>query len=310
MPTLTRVSILVLLVTALGHCHAAKPFVAVLGIAQDAGYPQAACIKNCCRETWNNPDRRRFATSLAVVDPDSGERWLLDCTPSFPDQLRLLDKLAKPRANPGINGVFLTHAHIGHYAGLIHLGREVIGSQGVPVYAMPRMKQFLARNGPWSQLVRLNNIDLHPVQADQAVQLNKRISITPFLVPHRDEFSETVGFKIEGPNSSALFIPDIDKWERWSRDIESMVKQVDVAYLDGTFFADGELPNRSMSEIPHPFIVESMKRLAKLPAQERSKIRFIHLNHTNPAMNPQSKARKRIQATGMKVAEQGGRFEL
>ncbi|MGB0582805.1 MAG: MBL fold metallo-hydrolase, partial [Limisphaerales bacterium] len=244
------------------------------------------------------------------VDPDSGERWLLDCTPSFPDQLRLLDKLAKPRGNPGINGVFLTHAHIGHYAGLIHLGREVIGSQGVPVYAMPRMKQFLARNGPWSQLVRLNNIDLHPVQADRAVPLNKRISITPFLVPHRDEFSETVGFKIEGPNSSALFIPDIDKWERWSRDIESMVKQVDVAYLDGTFFADGELPNRSMSEIPHPFIVESMKRLAKLPAQERSKIRFIHLNHTNPAMNPQSKARKRIQATGMKVAEQGGRFEL
>ena len=310
MPTLTHISILLLLVTALGHCRAAEPFVAVLGIAQDAGYPQAACTKDCCRETWNNPDRRRFATSLAVVDPDSGERWLLDCTPSFPDQLRLLDKLAKPRGNPGINGVFLTHAHIGHYAGLIHLGREVIGSQGVPVYAMPRMKQFLARNGPWSQLVRLNNIDLHPVQADRAVPLNKRISITPFLVPHRDEFSETVGFKIEGPNSSALFIPDIDKWERWSRDIESMVKQVDVAYLDGTFFADGELPNRSMSEIPHPFIVESMKRLAKLPAQERSKIRFIHLNHTNPAMNPQSKARKRIQATGMKVAEQGGRFEL
>jgi pyrroloquinoline quinone biosynthesis protein B len=289
---------------------AADPFVVVLGIAQDAGYPQAACNKDCCLAVWKKPELRRFASSIAIVDPDSGERWLIDCTPAFPNQLRLLDEVAKPSGSPGISGVFLTHAHIGHYAGLIHLGREVIGSKSVPVHVMPRMKTFLERNGPWSQLVRLNNIDLRPITADKPIALNHRLSITAFVVPHRDEFSETVGYRIEGPKRSALFIPDIDKWERWDRDIESSLKQVDVAYVDGTFYAEGELPNRSMSEIPHPFIVESMKRFGKLPAVERSKIRFIHLNHTNPALRSGGDARRKIEGAGMKVAEQGNRFGL
>jgi pyrroloquinoline quinone biosynthesis protein B len=289
---------------------AADPFVVVLGIAQDAGYPQAACAKECCQAAWKNPELRRSATSIAIVDPDSGERWLIDCTPSFPTQLRLLDDIAVPAGNPGITGVFLTHAHIGHYAGLIHLGREVIGSKNVPVYVMPRMKTFLERNGPWNQLVRLNNIDLRPLAADKPFSLNRRLSITPFIVPHRDEFSETVGFLIEGPQRSVLFIPDIDKWERWSRGIESYLKQVDIAYVDGTFYAEGELPNRSMAEIPHPFIVESMNRFAKLPAGERSKIHFIHLNHTNPALAPEGNASRKIATSGMRIARQGGRFVL
>ena len=172
------------------------------------------------------------------------------------------------------------------------------------------MKTFLTRNGPWSQLVRLNNVDLRTISAGRAFALNQRLSITPFLVPHRDEFSETVGFKIKGPKRSILFIPDIDKWERWSARIESHLRDVDIAFLDGTFYADGELPNRSMAEIPHPFIAESMQRFVKLSAVERQKVRFIHLNHTNPALDPDGKARRSIEAAGMKVAEQGERHSL
>ena len=289
---------------------AADPYVVVLGNAQDAGYPQAACTKDCCKEVWKDPSKRRFATSLAVVDPETRQRWLIDCTPHFPDQLRILDGIASPKGNPGITGVFLTHAHIGHYAGLIHLGREVIGSKSVPVHVMPRMKKFLTHNGPWSQLVRLNNINLQAIAADEPIKVNRRITVTPFTVPHRDEFSETVGFKITGPKRSILFIPDIDKWERWTRNIESQLEQVDIAYVDGTFYADGELPNRAMSEIPHPFIAESIGRFSRLAKPERSKIRFIHLNHTNPALRPDSTARQEIAKSGMSVADQGERQSL
>lgn len=301
---------LLVLLVFVAVARADDPYIVVLGIAQDAGYPQAACKKECCQAVWLDPSRRRFVSSLAIVDPESKQRWLIDCTPSFPDQLQLLDQMAEPAGNPGITGVFLTHAHIGHYAGLIHLGREVIGSKSVPVHVMPRMKTFLQGNGPWSQLIRLNNIDLRPMDADRAIRLNQRISITPFIVPHRDEFSETVGFKIDGPRKSVLFIPDIDKWERWSRKIEDELKQVDVAYLDGTFYADGELPNRAMSQIPHPFIAESMGRFDRLPGGERKKVRFIHLNHTNPALRPDSLANKAIEKAGMQVAKQGERFNL
>ena len=71
------------------------------------------------------------------------------------------------------------------------------------------------------------------------------------LIPHRDEYSETVGFVIRGPDRSALFLPDIDKWDRWERKIADVLADADVAYLDGTFFADGELLGRDMSKIPH-----------------------------------------------------------
>lgn len=296
--------------TANKNSAATEPFLVVLGIAQDAGYPQAGCHKQCCERAHRDPKAKRLVVSLAIVDPKTKQRWFLECTPDFREQLRDLDKIAPPKKLPGISGIFLTHAHIGHYTGLIHLGREVMGAKSVPVYAMPRMEKFLATNGPWSQLVKLKNIELRKLTEGKPVKLNERISVTPLLVPHRDEFTETVAFRIQGPNRTALFLPDIDKWNRWQTSIEEVLKDVDVAYLDGSFFANGELPNRDMSLIPHPFIVESIERFSKLPQSERRKIRFIHFNHTNPVLDPKSEARKTIERSGHRVAEQGEKYRL
>ena len=286
------------------------PFLVVLGIAQDGGYPQAGCRKACCARAWDDPNERRHVVSAAIVDPASRQRWLLECTPDFREQLRRLDAIAPPIGKTGIDGIFLTHAHIGHYAGLIHLGREVIGAGSVPVYAMPRMKGFLESNGPWSQLVELENIAIHELSDGTPRKLNERISVTPFLVPHRDEYSETVGFRIDGPNRSAIFLPDVDKWDRWGTAIEDVVREVDVAYLDGTFYADGELAGRDMSLIPHPFIDESIRRFADLPRSERDKVRFLHFNHTNPVLDPRSPEAGHVRDAGHHVAVEGERFEL
>ncbi len=308
----------------IGGCHAGpeaedaqpmalppdEPFVVVLGIAQDAGFPQAACRKVCCAEAWGDPSRRRHPASLAIVDPEAG-RFVIDCTPDFPEQLRLLDAVAPPSGGGvALDGVLLTHAHIGHYTGLVHLGREVTGSQGVPVWAMPRMAAFLREAGPWSQLVELENVVLRPLVDGEAVPLTGRITATPFLVPHRDELSETVGFRIEGPRRSVVWLPDIDKWDRWGTPIEDVIAGADLAYLDATFFADGEIPGRPMELIPHPFVSESIARFASLSATERAKVRFVHLNHTNPALDPDSEAAGHIRAAGHRVAIQGEREPL
>lgn len=285
----------------------------VLGVAQDAGYPQTACRRACCDAARRDGALARHVASLAIVDPASGQRWLVDCTPDVGEQLALLDALAPPgsrdarelASQPCVDGVLLTHAHIGHYTGLMDFGREVTGAQGAAVYAMPRMTAFLKENGPWGQLVELGNIELRAMAADRAVILNGRVRVTPLLVPHRDEYSETVGFRIEGPGRSVLYIPDIDKWEKWDRRIEDEIARVDVAYLDGTFFDGEELGGRDMSEIPHPFVRESLTRFAALPASERGKIRFIHLNHTNALLRAGSDARKAVAAAGLGVAQQG-----
>lgn len=314
----------VFLVLTSGICQTAyprqAPFAAILGTAQDAGYPHAGCRKECCLEAWDNPGRRRMVSSLAIVDPITNERWIIDATPDFTSQLRLLEEIHPSPAKQtgtvsiastlGITGVILTHAHIGHYTGLMFLGREGIGASTMPVYAMPRMREFLGTNGPWSQLVSLNNIALRPLEHGVRVLLNKRISITPLLVPHRDEYSETIGLIIHGPNASLLFIPDIDKWEKWDTRLDDAISRVDYALLDGTFFEDGEVPGRSMSEIPHPFITETLHRIAPLPLGTRNKVIFIHLNHTNPALREGSNATRQIENAGSRVGHQGEKFGL
>jgi pyrroloquinoline quinone biosynthesis protein B len=278
----------------------------VLGIAQDAGFPQAACQKPCCAVAWKDPSVRRQVASLGLIDHATGQKWLFDCTPDFPQQLQTLlqhGHQGNGEADaPLLDGIFLTHGHIGHYSGLIHLGREVMGARQIKTYCMPRMENFLIRNGPWSQLVKLENIKTVEMTAGMPVKLNDRIEVTPFLVPHRDEFSETVGFKIQGPKKSVLFLPDIDKWSRWDQSIEKMIQSVDVAYLDGTFFENGEIPGRDMALIPHPFVSESIRRFSPLADSERKKIRFIHFNHTNPVLQPKSPATHKINQAGMAIA--------
>lgn len=288
----------------------ADPFVVVLGIAQDGGFPQAGCRKDCCAEAWVDQTKRRHVSCLAIIDPVSSQRWIIDATPDFKEQLRLLDRVAPATSDRLLAGIFLTHGHMGHYTGLMHLGHEAMGAKNVPVYVMKRMGEFLSTNGPWDQLVRYKNIELREMVADQPVQLNERISVTPFRVPHREEYTEVVGYRIDGPNRSVLFIPDIDKWERWDRSIEELIAQVDVVYLDGTFYAEGELPNRNMADIPHPFIAESMQRFESLPAKERAKVRFIHMNHTNPALVEDSAAHSAIKEMGFHIARELERQSL
>jgi pyrroloquinoline quinone biosynthesis protein B len=286
------------------------PFLVVLGIAQDGGVPQAGSRG---APGWHDPSRRRLVVSLGLVDPISGERWMFEATPDFRLELERLDETFPVEGRPGLNGIFLTHAHIGHYTGLMFLGHESMGAAGVPVYAMPRMRDFLATNGPWNQLVKYENIVLRPLEDGRPVRLNRRLTVTPFLVPHRQEYAEVVGFRIDGPERSALFIPDIDSWEEWDAAgtrIEELLAEVDVAYLDATFFADGEIPGRDMSGFPHPFITHSMERFAGLPAEIRNRVRFIHLNHTNPALWPGSGERHAVEAAGFHVAEPLERQEL
>ncbi len=281
----------------------------VLGVAQDAGYPQAGCYQPHCLRGWNDPAQRRTASAVAVVDGTSNRKYLFDATPDIGEQLYRLHRTVPDSAFQP-DGVFLTHAHIGHYTGLMQFGHEVMGARGVPVYAMPRMQAFLSDNGPWDQLVRYENIELMPLADGEEVVLSQAVRVTPFLVPHRDEYSETVGFRIDGPNRSAIYLPDIDKWQRWETDIRDVVRSVDYALLDATFFADGELPGRDMSNIPHPFVSESMALFDELAPDEKARVIFIHMNHTNPLLVDGSEEQAVVREKGFRVAFEGLRLEL
>lgn len=280
----------------------------VLGIAQDAGYPQADCNKTCCAGLWDDKSKRKMVSCLGIKDPISKKVFLFDATPDLKDQLHILKK--SDNITYEVGGIFLTHAHIGHYTGLMQLGREAMGASRIPIYAMPRMKEFLTDNGPWSQLVSAENIELRSLESDKELVLRNGLSVVPLVVPHRDEFSETVGFVIRSPNKKILFIPDIDKWEKWDEDINEWIKKVDLAFLDGTFCRNGEIWGRDMSQIPHPFISESMERFSSLSAADKDKIHFIHLNHTNPLLNSISQEYSEFKKSGFNIAKELQTIEL
>ena len=282
-----------------------RPYVVVLGIAQDGGAPHAGCEKSCCIELWESGKKEKVS-SIGIVNPLTKQSWLFDATPDFPSQYRILTE----NHNTELVGIFLTHAHMGHYTGLLHLGREVMGKINVPVYVMSRMKRFLETNGPWSQLVNLKNINLKLIENNKYIKIGEQLFVEPFLVPHRDEYSETVGYRIIGKEKSLAFIPDIDKWEKWHGSIFQLVLNTDILLIDGTFYSQNEIPQRNMAEIPHPFIIESMETLSELNSENRNKIHFIHFNHSNPAIKDNSPAYHTIKSKRFNLAREGDRFNL
>lgn len=316
----TQISILVLGILVFFNCNSndkleikneTKPnqYITILGISQDAGYPQIDCDKECCNAYYEGTEPKKLISCLGLVDLLSKQKWLFDATPDI--SLQVLD-LKKNHLDNGkvIDGIFLTHAHIGHYTGLMYLGFEALGGNNIPVYSMPRMKTYLENNGPWSQLLAFKNIELRQLQNDSIINLNNELKVTPILVPHRDEYSETVGYKIEGNNKSALFIPDIDKWYKWERNIIEEVKKVDYAFLDASFFRDGEMKGRDMSKIPHPFTTETTSLFENETVETKSKIYFIHFNHTNPTILESHHLKDSIQNLGFNFAKEGDVFEL
>ncbi len=282
----------------------------VLGTVQDAGSPHIACKKECCASLFNNPDSSRKVVSLGVLDVESQKTFLFEATPDITTQLRDIQLAASFKITDIPDGIFVTHAHIGHYTGLMYLGKEATNAKKVPVFTMPKMNSFLKSNGPWNQLVSDENILLNSLENRKEIQLTERIKVIPFTVPHRDEFSETVGFKIIGPNKSALFIPDIDKWEKWKTSIVAEIEKVDYAFLDATFYDAEEIDNRDISQIPHPFVIESMTLFEKLPAAEKKKIHFIHFNHTNPLLREESEESKNVLNCGFNIARINQSIEL
>ena len=247
--------------------HQAHRLVTILtlGTAQDGGYPHTGCRSECCVDAWKDTKLKRLVSSMAILS--GNDSWLIDITPDFRHQLRIIETELNGKTH--ICGIFISHAHLGHYMGLLELGLEVMNTNNIPVYVMPKMKAFLEGNAPFTQLIELNNIKLKKIEGDVSVQINDNFSIKPFQVPHRNEFSETVGYQIQTSHHSVLYIPDIDSWDKWDVDINEMIKANDIAVLDGTYYDKSELKTRDITIIPHPSISESMSRFSALNKMDR-----------------------------------------
>ena len=304
---MTRIFKLFIFFNLINIVNGQSEFIYILGNVQDAGFPHIGCKHEFCKDKFNEFEEY-FTTSIAVIDPLNKKYILFEATPDLAYQLNYLEKkIFKKFLLP--ESVFITHAHIGHYAGLIYFGREALGSNELKVSVLPKMANFLKTNGPWSQLVEINNINIQEIKFGQKTNYLSNISIKPIKVPHRDEYSETAAYQIIGKNKKALFIPDIDKWEKWDKNIIELVQEFDYLLLDATFYESAEI-NRDISEIPHPLVSETMNLLKELTQEDKNKVYFIHMNHTNLMLDPESELSKLVISKGFKIARLGKKLYL
>ncbi len=275
-----------------------------LGSAQDAGMPHLNCFAETCVQARANGVHASVA-ALAVV---GYEGWyLIDATPDLPTQIHEMGSMP--------SAILLTHAHIGHYTGLMFLGREGMNAKAMPVYCSAAMANFLSTNAPWSQLVELGNIELrgfgHPLYGENVVELEERLLATAIPAPHRDEFADTHGFMFAHAFSSSkprpvLYLPDIDSWSAWDEDLLTVARDAAAIVVDGTFWDDNELGGRDMSAIPHPRVRETMDLLQEIVDAGECEVVFTHLNHSNPLWNPASPEAAELARRGYKVTWPNG----
>ena len=260
--------------------------VTILGSGQDGGLPQFGA-------EHANDDAARDGTlmertSSSVLVETRGVSILLDVGPDARGQW--WRRVGAPDA------IALTHAHIGHYAGLVHFGREVLNASGIRCHVTPAMGGFIEQNEPWRQLVDLGTIELDTANPYRSQEYTLRL----IHVPHRSEHSDTVAISID---DRVLYLPDIDGWDEWPL-AESVIASHELALLDATFWSDGELARQG--DVPHPPVVETMERFAHLDTE----IVLTHLNHTNPLVDPTSDASATVAALGWRIAHDGLILEL
>ena len=291
------------------------PRLRILGIAQDGGLPHIGCDCERCDAARLDPQRASGVASVAAVDPNPSQplAWVVDASPDFSTQLDLLvDARTIPTGRVDrspLDGVLLTHAHMGHYIGLAHLGFEAASAEAVPVHASARMVEFLSTNAPWDQLVRFDNIAPKAATPGTPIELGHGLKAEPLLVPHRGEYTDTLGWYLSGSTKRALYIPDTDPWAKWTADLDAVLEGVDLFLVDGTFYSGDELPGRDLSKIGHPLMIDTMDRFDDRLGRD-FELWFIHLNHSNPALDPSSEARRHVESRGFRVAAAGDEYPL
>ena len=304
---MNRIFKISIFLTFFNFIYGQSEFIYILGNVQDAGLPHIGCQHKFCKEKFNEY-KQHFTTSIAVVDPKDKKYILFEATPDLPYQLNYLEKeIFNQFLLP--ESIYITHAHIGHYTGLMYFGREALGAKNLMVKVLPKMSNFLKTNGPWSQLVDINNIKLQTLYFGSNTNELRNLTVTPIQVPHRDEYSETAGFIIKGKNKKALFIPDIDKWEKWDKNLKQLVHEFDYLLLDATFYDSKEI-NRDISEIPHPLVTETIDLLDDLSPEDKNKVYFIHMNHTNLMLDPVSNLTKLVTNKGFNITRLGLKLSL
>jgi len=264
----------------------------LLGSGQDGGSPQMGSP---------SAGTKRTASSVALVS-DLWPPVLFDASPDLRGQY--VDHVADHQMLAGgdpFGAVFITHGHMGHYAGLLQFGKEAANTSETPLYGDATVLDFLGANEPWASLFANGNLTQRLIPAD-GVDFG-RIAVKAIAVPHRADFTATNAYSICVDGSPwALYVPDIDAWDLWS-EATDVVASHDLSLVDATFGSMDELPGRSIADIPHPLVGDTLTRFSEVA--HKTQMVLIHINHSNALNDSHSDLTAFALSTGFTIGADG-----
>lgn len=266
--------------------------VKVLGNVQDGGVPHLGCSCDVCEKAREDPREQKHVASLLLKENNEKDtiRYLIDATPDIRFQI----------TGDYLDGVFISHANLGHLNGTLYFGEEGIDADRVSIYCNEGVENYMMNNDPFRMLVDRQNIEIRNFENGDSEDLQGG-EITVENHEHPQVNHDTTSYWIQGEKKTLYYISDITEF---NREILESIQKADIAIIDGTFYTENEIDR--FEEVPHPPIKQTIKKTSDFDTE----IHFTHLNHTNPALREDSEERISIEEQGYGVVEQGQVFEI
>lgn len=258
-------------------------------------------------------------SSLAVSM--DGTSWVvLNASPDIRVQLAARPAMHPPelRGTP-ISAVVLTNGDIDHIAGLLTLREKT----AFDLYATQAGMDIISSNSVFRvldpDLVHPQTIDLETV-----FEPLPGLSITPFAVPGKvalflegdtvnvEEIGEqTIGLMLEGNGRRMAYVPGCATIPDW---LLSRLNDVDLLMFDGTVWHNDEMERTGtgkktgarMGHVPLNGPHGSLERFAGMDTRKI----LIHINNTNPILQPDAPERAKVLAHGWEIAADGMEIDL
>ena len=294
-------------------------FLKLLGTAAGGGVPQWNCACTLCTLCRTEPERihPRLQTQAAVSS--DGERWfLINASPDLRLQIESTPELCptprRGQRNTPIAGIVLTSADLDQVLGLLLL-REF---QPLTIYATSLVRRVLQANSFFSMLTRVpNQLTWVDVVPETPFSLD-RITCTPLplagSLPHyANDFSDqtpgeaSLGLIFDTPNTRIAYTPSVPEI---TPQLLTVYETSDVIFVDGTFWTNAELTRthagtplaRAIGHVP---ISGDDGTIALLSGITRPRKYYIHINNTNPILDPQSLEAEFVRKNGWELGHDG-----
>lgn len=286
----------------------------ILGAGAGGGLPQWNCGCRNCADARAGLIPRMTQSSVAV-SPDGADWVILNASPDIRGQFEMTPQL-HPRGlrDTPIAALVLTNGDIDHIAGALTLREKT----PFAVYATASGLDILNSNSVFGvldpELVKQQRIEL-----DASFEPVPGLTVTPFAVPGKvalflegDELNleevgeQTVGLLLASGGRRVAYVPGCAAIPDW---LKRRLQGLDLLLFDGTVWNNddmqrtgtGEKTGARMGHVPQNGRLGSLERLADIEGRKM----YIHINNTNPVLQPDSPERAAVLAANWEFASDG-----